>query len=108
MGERSLVTLFTPEPGRWGLRGDPHVWRAMRAEVEGLEPPPTPALVVELLHAVFRTLVGVELTADDLPDEVFRQEFDHGGMSGGMVSLRTWQARLMPLLEERAAALFAG
>ena len=24
--------LFDPEPQRWGLRGDPYLWRALRAQ----------------------------------------------------------------------------
>lgn len=71
-----------------------------------LDPPATAAELVELLHAVFRSLVGVELLAPGSPDEVFRPEFDRGGISGGRVSLRTWRESLMPLLEARAAALW--
>jgi hypothetical protein len=33
---------------------------------------------------------------------VYREQFAHGGMSSGMISLETWRDQLIPLLAERA------
>jgi hypothetical protein len=33
---------------------------------------------------------------------VYREQYAHGGMSSGMISLDTWRQRLMPMLAERA------
>jgi hypothetical protein len=63
--------------------------------------PETQEAGVELLHDAFRTVVGVGLH-DQVPDEqVYKEEFNTGGMSGGHIHLPTWRERLMPLLESR-------
>ena len=33
--------LFEPEPARWGLRGDPFLWRAMSEQLAWTELPDT-------------------------------------------------------------------
>ena len=96
-----MGTLFEPEPGRWGLRGDPHLWRALRDHVSDQEIPASPAGVTGLLYAAFRELVGVDLAS--CPEQtVYREQFAHGGMSGGMISIGTWRDQLIPLLTDRA------
>jgi hypothetical protein len=90
--------LFEPEPGQWGLRGDPHLWRAMSERLAGTDLPDTPEEAGRLLHAVFTELAGVDLVADPAPS-VYREEYAHGGM----VSLDTWRQELMPMLMQRAA-----
>ena len=96
-----LAAVFEPEPDRWGLRGDPHVWRAMRDRLRGVTPR-TAAEARELLHTAFEEIVGVSLNDDGLPDQVHRPELDHGGMSGGHVHIETWRTTLMPSLVLRA------
>jgi hypothetical protein len=99
----NLAELFDPEPARWGLRGDPHVWRALRCHVDGRDVPASADEVIDLLYAAFREVTGVDLAADGAPS-AYREQFAHGGMSSGMISLDTWRDRLMPLLAERARA----
>ncbi|MGW6704536.1 hypothetical protein ACWGDE_06555 [Streptomyces sp. NPDC054956] len=99
-----LAFLFDPEPERWGLRGDPHVWRALRDHLSGTDVPPTVAEVAGLLRAAFSEVVGLDLT-DEPASSVYREQYSHGGMSSGMISLDTWRERLMPLLTERARTL---
>ena len=96
-----MGALFEPEPSRWGLRGDPHLWRALRDLLSAREVPASPAGVVSLLHAAFSELVGVDLAS--YPEtSVYRERFAHGGMSGGMISIETWRDQLIPLLTDRA------
>jgi hypothetical protein len=57
-----------------------------------------------MLYAAFNRLVAVDL-ATELDSSVYREEFAHGGMSSGHVSLEVWRAFLMPLLMERALAM---
>ena len=100
----SLGVVFEPEPDRWGLRGDPPVWRAMRDRLQHLSPT-TAAEATELLYGAFEEIVGVSLKADGLPEQIHRSELDHGGMSGGFIDIDTWRSTLMPLLVDRAGTL---
>jgi len=99
-----MVELFDPEPERWGLRGDPHVWRALRDHLSGVDVPASVDEAVSLLRVAFSDLVRVDLVTDARPS-VYREQFAHGGMSSGMVCLDTWRDRLLPLLAERARVL---
>ncbi len=99
-----LSALFDPEPDRWGLRGDPYLWRALRGHLSGTDAPASAAEVAEVLHAAFAELAGVDL-ASDPASSVYREQYAHGGMTGGMISLDAWRQELMPMLTGRARAL---
>jgi hypothetical protein len=103
-GAVKMADLFTPEPERWGLRGDPYLWRALRTHLSGADVPTSVDEVISHLRTAFRELVGVDL-AGDPQSSVYRADFAHGGMSSGMICLDTWRERLMPLLAERARTL---
>lgn len=30
-----MEQIFIPEPGQWGLRGDPHLWNSLRVYLSG-------------------------------------------------------------------------
>jgi hypothetical protein len=97
-----VSVLFDPLPGKWGLRGDPHLWAAMREQLAGTDLPPNAEETAGLLRAVFAELAGIDLT--DPAPSVFREQYAHGGMSSGMICLDTWRQKLMPMLIERATA----
>ena len=99
-----MADLFDPEPATWGLRGDPHLWRAMREHLSATALPPSPAAVAGLLHAAFRELTGLDL-ATETAAASYGPRYAHGGMSSGQVSLDTWRQRLIPLLTERAGTV---
>jgi hypothetical protein len=99
-----MSELFDPEPERWGLRGDPHVWRALRDHLATTDIPSSVGETDSLLRVTFDELVGVDL-ATDAESSVYREQFAHGGMSSGMVCLDAWRERLLPLLAERARVL---
>jgi predicted kinase len=103
----TMAVLFDPEPRTWGLRGDPHLWRALREHLSGVGIPPSADAVPGLLRAAFRELTGVDL-ASDPASSVCLAQYAHGGMSSGMISLDTWRQRLMPLLAERAGTWDGG
>ena len=93
--------LVESEPSRWGLRGDLHLWRALRDHLCAEEISASRAGVVGLLYAAFSEITGVNLASH--PElSVYREQFAHGGMSSGMISLETWRDQLIPLLAERA------
>jgi len=99
-----LSALFDPEPGTWGLRGDPHLWRAMREHLAEGDLPATLGQVRARLHAAFAELAGVDL-ADEAESRVYRERYAHGGMSSGWISVDHWRETLMPLLARRARAV---
>ncbi len=95
-----LARLFVPEPSRWGLRGDPHLWREIRDAAFDAGTP-LPAYDEELrrsMDLLIEEAVGRPLASDD---PVFVERFAHGGMSSGMVSPQFWHERAIPLLLER-------
>ncbi|MFF8601471.1 hypothetical protein ACF065_22390 [Streptomyces sp. NPDC015232] len=100
-GVTKMSQLFDPEPDRWGLRGDPHVWRALRETLSDTNVPASAEAVAGLLRVAFEELVEVDLRGDPAP-HVYREQYAHGGMSSGMVHLDTWRQTLLPLLVERA------
>ncbi|MFD5393359.1 hypothetical protein ACFWJW_03810 [Streptomyces sp. NPDC127097] len=99
-----MAELFDPEPERWGLRGDPHVWRALRDHLSGTDIPASFDEAVSLLRVTFGELVGVDLVTN-ARSSVYHEQFAHGGMSSGMVDLDNWRDSLLPLLAERAREL---
>jgi hypothetical protein len=102
-----VSALFDPEPQTWGLRGDPYLWRALRSHLADREIPASPGELAGLLHQAFRELVGTDL-ASDPATSVYREQYAHGGMSSGMISLDAWRQRLMPILAARARTQLAG
>ena len=96
-----VSALFDPEPETWGLRGDPCLWRDLRAHLADRDIPASAGELADLLHEAFRELAGADLASDPAAS-VYREQYAHGGLSSGMISLDTWRQRLMPLLAERA------
>ena len=99
--------LFEPEPQTWGLRGDPYLWRALRAHLADRDVPGSPGELAALLHQAFRELAGTDL-ASDPATSVYLEQYAHGGMSSGMISLDHWRQDLMPMLTERARTRLPG
>jgi hypothetical protein len=99
-----MASLFDAEPQTWGLRGDPHLWRALRGHLANTDVPASADEVVSLLYAAFAEVTGLDLTGN-VASSAYQAQYAHGGMSSGMISLDTWRQRLMPLLAERATAL---
>lgn len=98
---RTLADAFDHDPHQWGLRGDVHVWSAMRERLAGVPVPEGAHAVRSAYVEAFNAVVGVDLYSS--PEETVRRpELDHGGMSGGMVDLRWWRATGIPLLLDRA------
>ncbi|MFD8142864.1 rhomboid family intramembrane serine protease [Streptomyces sp. NPDC059708] len=101
-----MSVLFEPEPRQWGLRGDPHLWRALRDELSGTDLPDSADAAARRLRAAFRELVGQDLY-ESAESSVYLERYarPNGGMSNGSVCLDAWRERLMPLLLERAGEL---
>lgn len=102
-GAGVLGDAFDVRHRQWGLRGDPHVWTSLREETAAV---PTPADADGIRHAfveALRRVADVDLDAGG-DEPVGREQFAHGGMSSGMVDVRWWRDKGLPLLVERAEA----
>jgi hypothetical protein len=102
----TLDELFERRPWQWGLRGDPHVWDAMREHLRGQPIPANGFDARRIFEGTFVQVVGVAPSwtpgdDDALPVEQFRTG---SGMSDGLVSLHFWSCTGIPLLIDRAAA----
>jgi hypothetical protein len=94
----SLADCFDLRHRQWGLRGDPHLWELLRERLSGLATPPD---VLGALQEAFAGATGVDLRSDE-SEQVHLDELDHGGMSGGTVSLDWWRRKAIPLMTRRA------
>jgi hypothetical protein len=88
---------------QWGLRGDPHAWRALRELVAATPTPSSEALVRQAFVDGLREVADVDIDHTD-EQQVYRRHLDHGGMSGGGVNVEWWRTKGIPLLVERAVA----
>jgi hypothetical protein len=81
--------------------------RALRGRLADEDIPPPAGEVSSLLHAAFRELAEADLTSDPA-SPAHREQYAHGGMSSGMISLSAWRDQLIPMLTERARELLRG
>lgn len=93
-----LSEIFQPEPVRWGLRGDPHLWRALQEALRDQARPGSEAALEVLLKA---TLVRVLGDSPVSGETAYVERFASGGMSSGQVSLGFWRDTALPLLCRR-------
>jgi hypothetical protein len=95
-----IASLFTTGPKQFGLRGDVHLWNAMREHFAGEPMPPTRRALRERLEAVFTELSGLVITHAE--ERVYIAKYAHGGMSSGQVHLPFWRNKALPFLLGRA------
>ena len=102
-GSGVLDDAFDVIPRQWGLRADPHLWKAMRDHLAATPTPPTREAARRLFVEAIVALADLDI--DTSTDAwVARPQFDHGGMSGGMVNVGWWRTTGIPLLVERATS----
>lgn len=95
---RTISDLFQQQPHRWGLRGDPHLWRAMQQRLAHMPFPPNAAELRMLIERTFEVLTGSPISAQE---PFYVERFSHGGMSSGYVVPEFWRTTALPLLIER-------
>src|SRR5688572_17353541 len=96
--EKTLSQIFQEEPSRWGLRGDPYLWREMKRVLGDLEYPDTEEAFSILLEQTYEQLTGVSIKESH---SVFVERYTHGGMSSGHVAPEFWTGQAFPMLRER-------
>jgi hypothetical protein len=97
-----MSSLFEPEPVNWGLRGDPFLWREMKANIASKEVNSVNDFE-NVLHDLFLELTKSLAENDNF---IFVEKYHLGGMSSGQVSAEFWLKQAIPLLLSRYEALF--
>ena len=92
-----LEPLFFHEPKQWGLRGDPYLWRELKALVTSKKADSLDEFE-KLLLSGYEKLTKKSLKQNE---EILVERYNFGGMSGGFVSSNFWIQTGMPLLLER-------
>ncbi len=90
--------IFNDEPFRWGLRGDPYLWREMKERLKETEMPPTANELQALIEKTYEAATGHAISYEK---HFAVERFKHGGMSSGYISPEFWVSRGIPLLVER-------
>lgn len=92
--------LFEIEPPQYGMRGDPHLWHALRRRFAEDRLPDSPLATRDLIARAFEELVGVPARAGT--EHIYCEEFDLGsGTHAGWISPDWWARTLIPLLHDR-------
>lgn len=98
---QNIGILFTPEPQRFGLRGDRYLWHDLQQRFSQVPMPADATDVRDRIVAEIERVVGAPPAADAEPVHV--PAFDPGhGMSAGLVDLAWWYHEGLPLLLQRA------
>lgn len=96
-------SLVEREPERWGLRGDPHLWRELRVLYADMPMPDDWFDVNRLVEKGFEHLTGEKLSRYGEP--VYLERFSIGsGMSDGSIDTAWWATIGRALLVDRWAA----
>ena len=102
-----LADLFAPFPDQFGLRGDPYLWGIMAAHLNysWVEEDDfgKPVSVDTAIKSAFRKLTGQ--CWEHAPDEFQVEGLNHGGSSGGWISMDWWRSTGLPLLKSRFDAV---
>jgi hypothetical protein len=100
MTVKSITIIFDEAPQRWGLRGDPFLWREMALRFQSEVVPDNAGHLLRLLHKYFWQLTGEQ--AFEGKDILVKRYRDHGvGMSAGLVCSTFWVYTAFPLLLKR-------
>ena len=96
----SIGALFDRDVAQWGFRGDPCLWRELRARFADTPLPADWFTLRSRVMSAAEEIIGVPLDAGR--DSVYVAEFDPGhGMSAGAVSLPWWMTTGIPILLDR-------
>jgi RNAse (barnase) inhibitor barstar len=91
----SIRQLFRKRPSQFGLRGDPQLWSALEASFSALPTPANEDLFADELCLQIMQLTGKSILSSG---NFYVEQFDSGGMSGGVVSTTFWKRQAIPLL----------
>lgn len=97
---KNIGDLFEEEPTQWGLRGDPFLWREMRAYFSEIPVPGGVSELEQIIEEAFLNLTGQFMS---ISQHFQVERFAHGGMSSGAISPEFWREKALPLIKNRYA-----
>ncbi len=97
----NISQLLESEPTQWGLRGDPFLWREMKARLGSITTTVAPEQLERILHEVFAELTGLTLGERE---PIFVKMYDQGGMSSGMVCPEFWRTAIATIVARYQAS----
>lgn len=95
---KSVSIIFQEPPEQWGLRGDPYLWSDLEIYFSNGFFPCTEEHFMKEFYTAFEKLTGSKLESKE---QIFVPQYNHGGMSGGMVDSTFWLDKALPLLINR-------
>jgi hypothetical protein len=99
MKDKKLDWIFTPEPERYSLRGDPCLWGEMKEKCRSIQGDRSVDELKRLLYSLFFDLTGYALHEGEI---IYIKRYDPGhGMSSGLISMSYWIYIVIPLLLKR-------
>ncbi len=75
-----ISEIFEEEPIRWGLRGDPYLWRELKSRLREIDMPETPEQLKEVIEKEYEVATGYPISCEK---NFVVERFKHGGMSSG-------------------------
>jgi O-acetyl-ADP-ribose deacetylase (regulator of RNase III) len=102
-GAETIGSLFDRGVIQWGLRGDPYLWRELRAQFAETPLPPDWFTLRSTVAAAAEAIIEAPLRAGEEPVHI--AAFDPGhGMSAGAVDRSWWVRTGIPILLDRFAS----
>lgn len=92
---KSIECIFYFEPYQYGTRGDVGLWEALMDCFKTIKVPENENALKKIIYDTVIDLTGYSLL---LHDEFYVEEYNKGGMSGGIVSSNFWIKEGIPLL----------
>lgn len=99
---QSVSKIFEQKPEGWGLRGDPCLWDELQQVFTTIPLPCSKTCFIHHFEKFFYELTNHSFNSGSI---FWVERYNHGGMSGGGISVEFWQKNLLPLLITRLQEL---
>lgn len=94
MNNKSVAIIFHPKLERWGLRGDPFLWEHLMDFFKMISLPCDEKEFVTLFEKEFKRVAKKDFHGKD---NIYVEQFAHGGMSSGQISMEFWKSVAFPV-----------
>lgn len=91
----SVSIIFNYKPNKWGYRGDPYLWDRLQQSFKTIPLPCPETIFMQHFDKFFLEITNHPSTNEA---DFFVEEFSHGGISSGFISIKFWQVSALPLL----------
>ncbi|QMU60878.1 MAG: hypothetical protein GKR92_03880 [Gammaproteobacteria bacterium] len=97
-----LSELFHDNPIKWGLQGDPYLWKILEHHFKGVDVPNSVDALNQILETAFLDLTEYSINYEK---SLYIECSKFGGMLTGGVSPIFWKDMGFPIIVERYKAL---